>query len=96
MTGHHRARRLYYAALTTVFALGLAACSDVPNTIFGAHSEFGHAEDRLTYLLLILGGLVFVLVEGLLLFVVLKFRARPGNPTPKQTHGNTTLEVTWT
>jgi cytochrome c oxidase subunit 2 len=96
MTGHHRARRLYYAALTTVFALGLAACSDVPNTIFGAHSEFGHAEDRLTYLLLILGGLVFVLVEGLLLFVVLKFRARPGNATPKQTHGNTTLEVTWT
>lgn len=96
MTGYHRARRLLLAALTPVFVLGLAACSDVPNTIFGAHSEFGHEIDSLTYRLLILGGLVFVLVEGLLIFVLIKFRARPGNPEPKQTHGNTTLEVTWT
>jgi cytochrome c oxidase subunit II len=26
----------------------------------------------------------------------LKFRARPGNENPKQIHGNTTLEITWT
>jgi cytochrome c oxidase subunit 2 len=96
MTGYHRVRRLSFAALTTVFASGLAACSDFPNTVFGAHSETGRAEDHLTYLLLFLGLIVFVLVEGLLIFVLLKFRARPGAPEPKQTHGNTTLEVTWT
>ncbi|HEX6534864.1 MAG TPA: cytochrome c oxidase subunit II [Gemmatimonadaceae bacterium] len=96
MTGYHRARRLLLAALTPVFVLGLAACSDVPNTIFGAHSEFGHELDHLTLRLLFLGLIVFVVVEGLLIFVLIKFRARPGNPEPKQTHGNTTLEVTWT
>lgn len=96
MTGYHRVRRVSFAALTTALAFGLAACSGFPNTIFGAHSEVGGAEDRLTYLLLFLGGLVFVLVEGLLLFVLFKFRARPGHGEPKQTHGNTTLEVTWT
>src|ERR1700687_2726975 len=26
----------------------------------------------------------------------LRFRAREGNESPKQTHGNTTLEITWT
>lgn len=96
MTGYHRARRLLLAALTPVFVLGLAACSDVPNTIFGAHSDFGHEVDHLTLRLLFLGLIVFVIVEGLLIFVLIKFRARPGNPEPKQTHGNTTLEVTWT
>ena len=96
MTGFHRARRLASAALTPVFVLGLTACAGLPDTIFGAHSEVGHAEDRLTYLLLILGGIVFVLVEGALVFAVVKFRARPNASMPTQTHGNTRLEVTWT
>ncbi|HEY7877755.1 MAG TPA: cytochrome c oxidase subunit II [Gemmatimonadaceae bacterium] len=96
MTGLHRARRFISAALTPVFVLGLAACTGLPNTIFGAHSEVGHAEDRLTYLLLILGGIVFVLIEGALIYAVVRFRARPNASTPSQTHGNTKLEVTWT
>ena len=96
MTGHHRARRLFAGALISVLALGLAACSHNPNSTFGAHTELGRAEDHLTYLLLFLGLLVFVVVEGILVFVLLKYRARPGGPEPKQTHGNTTLEVTWT
>lgn len=40
--------------------------------------------------------LVFVLVEGALLFAIFKFRAKPGDPEPKQTHGNTTVEIVWT
>src|SRR5690242_4686847 len=96
MTGFHRARRTVYAALTPVFVLGLAACAGFPDTIFGAHSEIGRTEDRLTYLLLILGGLVFVLVEGALIWALIRFRTRPNATTPQQTHGNTTLEVTWT
>lgn len=96
MTGFHRARRSVSAALMPVFVLGLAACTGLPNTTFGAHSEVGRAEDRLTYLLLILGGIVFVLIEGALIFAVVKFRARPNAAVPKQTHGNARLEVTWT
>ncbi len=29
-------------------------------------------------------------------FVALRFRERPGNENPKQTHGNTVLEISWT
>lgn len=39
---------------------------------------------------------VFVLVEGALLFAMWKFRARPSAPEPSQTHGNTMLEIVWT
>jgi cytochrome c oxidase subunit II len=40
---------------------------------------------------------VFFLVEGLLLWVVLRYRRRPDDDTlPPQTHGNNLLEVIWT
>lgn len=40
---------------------------------------------------------IFVVVEGLLLFAVLRFRQRPGREAlPQQVHGNTRLEVGWT
>ena len=39
---------------------------------------------------------VFILVEGALLYAMFRFRAKPGDPEPVQTHGNTTLEVVWT
>jgi cytochrome c oxidase subunit II len=96
MTGHLRARRFLWTALIPVLALGLAACSHDPNSTFGAHSEVGQAQESLTHLLLVLGAIVFVVVEGVLVYVLIKYRARPGGPEPKQTHGNTTLEVTWT
>jgi cytochrome c oxidase subunit 2 len=39
---------------------------------------------------------VFVLVEGLLVYSVWRWRARPGDALPPQIHGNTRLEITWT
>jgi cytochrome c oxidase subunit 2 len=39
---------------------------------------------------------VFIAVEGLLLFTIWRFRARPGQPRPRQIHGNTRIEVLWT
>lgn len=39
---------------------------------------------------------VFFAVEGLLLYSIFRFRARPGDPLPVQLHGNTRLEITWT
>jgi cytochrome c oxidase subunit 2 len=40
--------------------------------------------------------LVFVVVEGLLLYAVIRYRARPGAPAPKHIHGHTALEIGWT
>lgn len=96
MTLRSRSRRLAFAALTAVFTAGVAACSYNPNTIFGAHSDLGHATDRLTYRLLYFGIGVGVFVWGLLIYAIFRFRARPKSPVPKQIHGNTAIEITWT
>jgi cytochrome c oxidase subunit 2 len=45
--------------------------------------------------ILIMATIIFVVVEGLLVFAVLRFRNRPPE-TAVQTHGNTRLEIAWT
>jgi cytochrome c oxidase subunit II len=39
---------------------------------------------------------VFVIVEGLLVFALVRFRRRSADDTPKQVHGNARLEIAWT
>ncbi len=39
---------------------------------------------------------IFTVVLGLLIFVVARFRERPGAPEPVPVHGNTALEIAWT
>ena len=40
---------------------------------------------------------VFVVVEGVLLYSVIRFRQRSANdPIPAQIHGNTRIEILWT
>ncbi len=40
--------------------------------------------------------IVFVAVEGALVYAMIKFRRRPSLGMPRQSHGNTRLEVAWT
>jgi cytochrome c oxidase subunit 2 len=47
-------------------------------------------------IVLIVGGVIFVLVEGLLITAIIRFRKRRGGPEPAMVHGNTPLEVGWT
>jgi cytochrome c oxidase subunit 2 len=39
---------------------------------------------------------VFVLVEGILLYITFRYRRRDDRVVPPQIHGNTTLEICWT
>ena len=39
---------------------------------------------------------VFVVVEGLILYAVVRFRSHPGAPLPRQIQGNIPIEVAWT
>ncbi len=43
-----------------------------------------------------LGAIIFVIVEGTLVYCLIKFRYRRGGPEPAQIRGNTPLEVSWT
>ena len=53
--------------------------------------------DELFHILVIIGGIVFFLVQGLLLISVIFFRAREGDESDGPTyHGNPLLEIVWT
>ncbi|HET9719681.1 MAG TPA: cytochrome c oxidase subunit II [Solirubrobacteraceae bacterium] len=51
--------------------------------------------DELYKIILYMAALVFVVVEGALLYAVIKFRAKR-HPVASQIHGNTRLEIGWT
>ncbi|HEX6051690.1 MAG TPA: cytochrome c oxidase subunit II [Gemmatimonadaceae bacterium] len=93
-------RQLASVALLTGLALALAGCgsygSDYPNSTFNHTTEFNAAIDSLWDKLLFWGTLVFVLVEGILLYTIIRFRRRSDADEPKHVHGNTFLEIAWT
>src|SRR5262249_52147475 len=77
--------------------LAMASCGETyPNSTFTHLTDFNTIIDSLWNRLLMLGTIVFIFVEALLLFTIIKFRRREGAPEPRQTHGNSTLEITWT
>jgi cytochrome c oxidase subunit 2 len=98
MTRSYHPRRLAATLLAGAALLALAACSNTeyPNSVFTNHTEFNRDVGSLFNSLFFWGTIVFVLVEALLLYVIFKFRGRPGQAEPKHVHGNTTLEVLWT
>jgi cytochrome c oxidase subunit II len=97
MKGTDRLRRLASYAFFAACAIAAVSCNEAhPNSTLVPHSDFGREIDFLWNRLLLLGTIVFVLVEGALIFIVIKYRRRDNQPTPPQTHGSTMLEITWT
>ena len=92
-----RPRRLLTAALPAVAAVALTACNaSYPNSIFHANTEFNRDVGTLFSILIWLGTAVFIFVEAILVWTLIKYRARPGQAEPEHVHGNTTLEIAWT
>lgn len=58
-------------------------------------SSYSGRIDGLFYLILWITGIVFVIVEGLLLFFLFRYRHREGRRAT-YTHGNNRVEVVWT
>jgi cytochrome c oxidase subunit 2 len=85
------------AAFSASLFLFLAACAEnAPQDTMEPKGPVARQIDHLINPVFIVAGLVFILVEGLVLIAVFKFRARPDSPEPEQIHGNTRLEVGWT
>jgi cytochrome c oxidase subunit 2 len=93
-----RLRRLLAAALPAVLAVALAACNsaDYPNSVFHSHTDFNRDVGYLFKILIWLGTIVFVVVEALLLYAIVRFRRRSDDDRPEHVHGNVTLEILWT
>jgi cytochrome c oxidase subunit 2 len=81
-------------------ALALSSCSvlhiDSPLSIFDVKGPFARRIDGLFWPVFWVATVVFVLVQGLILFTVIRFRDTPKRKEPKQVHGNAVLEITWT
>jgi cytochrome c oxidase subunit II len=60
-----------------------------------AVSTYGAEIDRLFYIILVITGLIFVIVQTALIWFVVRYRHRPGT-TAYHIHGNLRAEVIWT
>ena len=89
-----RNRRL--AAFSSLLLL-LAACAEnAPQDTLEPKGPVARQIDNLIDPVFMVAGVVLVLVLGLVLVAIVKFRAKPDSPEPEQIHGNTRLEVGWT
>ncbi len=97
-----RLPRLRIAQLLTVLGFATAACLVLaPSAMAGfltpesGGSPNADQIDSLYKIVLYIAAVVFVGVEGALLYSVIKFRSKR-NPVAAQIHGNTRLEIGWT
>ena len=84
--------------LAAVTLLVLAACSggNYPNSTFLPTTDNNRDVTALWNRMMFWGTAVFVIVETILVYTIIKYRRRPGGPAPRHVHGNTLMEITWT
>ena len=97
MNGSDRLRRLASYAFVAALVVAAISCNEAhPNSTLTPHTDLGREIDFLWDRLLLLGTIVFILVEVVLIYVVFRYRRRENQGTPPQTHGSTKLEIAWT
>ena len=75
MTGTSRMRRLAQVAIPVLLLGALAACAEqYPNSTFNHTTEFNTAIDALWNRLLLWGTIVFVVVEAILIYTIIRYR----------------------
>jgi len=98
LTSKLRRRRPVLAGLA-LSVLVLSACSeDLPQNSLAPASERAQNIQDLFVLTMIIATVVFVLVQGAIIYTAIKFRRKKGEEERpvKQIHGNTKLEIAWT
>jgi cytochrome c oxidase subunit II len=88
MLARRRAPAIRWLAVAALVPV-VAGCA--PTSV----TEEGRAVYNLYNLFLYIAAVVFVVVSGLVIWSVIRYRRR-GDELPKQTHGNNKLELTWT
>ncbi|MEP6589891.1 MAG: cytochrome c oxidase subunit II [Gemmatimonadota bacterium] len=83
------------AVLALVF---LASCTsgNHPQSTLAPKGDYAELVDSLFMKTVWLATIVFVVVEGALLWTIFKFRGKPTDAEPEQGHGNTLVEIIWT
>ncbi len=86
----------YAGVLMAVAALLAAAgCSGLPAMLKPA-SENASSIANLIWVTFGIAAVVFVIVEGVLMLTIARYRNKPGAGMPRQSTGNTAVEIAWT
>lgn len=95
-----RKRSLRFVNLVSILAatvlLSSCAMYTAPQTTFVAEGNNARAILDLFKPVFWIGMAVFVIVEALLIWSVIRYRRRPEDGIPLQIHGNTPIEIAWT
>lgn len=91
-------RSFRLATALCLLGVVLAGCGSeqYPQTTLLPRGDFARIADDLLDVTVRWALVVFVLVEGILIYAIFRFRGKPTDPEPHQTHGNTTVEIIWT
>ena len=88
-------RVAFFGVLAALFLLAMA-CSQGQQSTWDAIGPVAEKQLQLFNVILWVMVAVFVVVEGMLLYTLIRYRRRPGQAKPPQIHGHTALEITWT
>ena len=91
-----RSRFIKSLAISAVLLVLTVACSQGDRSTFNPAGPVAETQLLLFNVLLWVMVVVFIAVEGVLVYAAIRFRARPGQARPSQVHGNMTLEIAWT
>jgi cytochrome c oxidase subunit 2 len=100
----HRVSKLSFPLRPALFLLApvaialLAACTPENNqSTFGTAGPVAEQQANLFMFIFWIAAVVFVLVEGAIIYISIRYRRRSDNDKlPHQTHGNDKLEIAWT
>ena len=85
--------RLVQLGLMSVLFLLVAGCSKDGQSTWEAFGPVAQKQLDLFNVLLWVMVAVFIIVEGVLVYAIVRYRRRPGDAKPPQIHGNTSLEI---
>src|SRR5438552_17856994 len=84
-------------AAISIASLFLTACgAPTPQTAFNPRSEYAAEGLDLFQVIIVMGVVIGVLVEGVLIWAAIRYRRRGNDQLPPQIHGNTIVEIAWT
>ena len=89
-------RKLALPAAALTLVLTGCANSSLPQDALDPQGPFSRKVHNLAMPVFAIAGVVFVLVEGLLVYAVIRFRRRSDDESPVQVHGNVKAELGWT
>jgi len=87
--------RLADVGIISWLLAGATGCAEPPASFVPVSAQ-GLSISGVFVLVMILSGLVLLLVAGLVVYVLIRHRERPGAREPEQVEGNSRLEIAWT